>query len=112
MKNTDFIVPRADIYENDDQYIVVLDMPGTTKDGIEVTAEGDTLSISGKVTALEETWKPVSKEFALRDYKRDFAIGNKIDRDAIEAHYENGILRLELKKSEVAKPRKIEVAMN
>ncbi|NPV00335.1 MAG: Hsp20/alpha crystallin family protein [Brevinematales bacterium] len=106
------LIPPVDVFETGDKYILVLDMPGTTKEGIEVTAENDTLTIKGSVQELSEEWTPLSTEFRLGDYKRDFTIGSKIDHEKIDAKYDNGVLTIELTKSEHAKPRRIDVKLN
>lgn len=109
MAERKYIVPPADVFENDDQYIIVLDMPGVKKDTIDINAEADNLSIVGEVETLDEKWKPLSGDVVLHDYKREFTIGNNVDRDKIDAHYENGVLTINIAKSEKVKPRKIKV---
>jgi len=111
MSDKRYLIPPVDIYETNDKYIVYLDMPGTTKENIEINLEGDSLTVQAKVFEVDKEWKPVTTEFELRDYKRVFTIGNKINREKIDAKYENGVLKLELEKSEAAKPRKIPIKM-
>lgn len=109
MDKKKYIVPSVDIYETDDKYIVVLDMPGATKEDIDITIADDTLTVVGTVNEVNEGWKPVLHEFTISDYKREITIGNRVNRENIEACYDNGVLTLELAKSEEAKPRKIDV---
>jgi HSP20 family molecular chaperone IbpA len=109
MTEKKYLVPPIDIYETDDKYIILADMPGATKDGIEISVENDTLVITGKVPEPDKNWKLVESEFTMNDYRRDIRIGNKVNREKIDARYENGVLTLELAKSEQAKPRKIKV---
>lgn len=104
-----YLIPAVDIYETEDKYIILADMPGATKDSIEVSTEDEILVFSAKVSEVDKEWKPLDTEFKLYDYKREIRIGNKIDSDKIEAKYENGVLTLELGKSEQIKPRKIAV---
>lgn len=103
------VTPPVDIYEAEDKYIVVTDMPGTTKDAIDITVSEGVLTLTGKVKEREEGWKPVLEEFAMGDYKREITVGNKVDESKIDASYSNGVLTLELAKSERAKSRKIDV---
>ncbi len=103
------LVPPADIFETKDKFILVLDMPGTSKEGIEINSDSDSLRVTGKVAEIDKEWKPITSEFTLYDYRRDFTIGNKVNRGNIEAKFDNGILTIELEKSEMAKPKKIEV---
>ena len=87
-------------------------MPGADKEKIEVTAENEKLTVKGTAAVVSEEWTPLSSEFALGDYFREFTIGHKIDQEKIDAKYDNGVLTVELGKSELAKPRKIEVKLN
>lgn len=109
MTDRNYIIPVVDIYEKDDMYLIFMDMPGVDKDSIEVVAEGDILKVNAKALEVDKEWKPISTEFNISDYKREFSIGNRVNRENIKAKYENGILKIELGKSEIAKPRKIEV---
>ncbi len=111
MNDRKTIVPPADIEEKDDRFVLTLDMPGVSKESVSVEAEGDTLTVTGKAMeqSAEGGWKEMRREFELADYRREFAIGDKVKRDTISAHYENGVLRVELEKSENVKPRKIAV---
>jgi HSP20 family molecular chaperone IbpA len=109
MLERNFLIPAVDIYEGKDRYRLVLDMPGTSKEDIEINAENENLQVIGKVRKTDTEWAPIVSEFELLDYKREFGISNKINREKIAASYENGILTIELEKSETAKPRKIEV---
>ncbi len=109
MNETRYHIPAADIFETKDKFILAIDMPGTTKEGIEISCDGDELSIYGKVGEVNKEWEPVSTEFRILDYRREFTIGGKVNRDSIEAKYDNGILLIELEKSDSIKPKKIEI---
>ncbi|MGA2140833.1 MAG: Hsp20/alpha crystallin family protein [Brevinematales bacterium] len=109
MTENRYRIPAADIFETKEKFILALDMPGTSKEGIEISCDGEELSILGKVSDFDKDWEPVSTEFRVLDYRRDFTIGGKINKDRIEAKYSNGILTIELEKSESIKPRKIEL---
>ncbi len=109
MSDKRYLIPPVDIFETKDRFILTLDMPGTSKEGIEIHCDGDELQISGKVMEVDKEWTPVSTEFALLDYRREFTVGKKVNKDSIQAKYENGILTVELEKSEQAKSKKIEV---
>ena len=109
MNDKKVIMPPVDVYETPEKYLIVLDMPGAVKDSIEITAEGDTLSVKADTVPVAGNWKPVVTEFETGTYRRVFTIGQKVDREKIAAKYESGVLTLELDKSEAVKPRKIEV---
>lgn len=109
MANKSYLIPPVDIFETKDKYLLIMDMPGTTKEGIEIGSEGDILSVIGKVPEVDKEWKSIVSEFDLNDYRREFTIGNKVNRETIQAKYDNGILTIELDKSDMAKPKKINV---
>ncbi len=109
MADKNYTVPPVDIYETDDKYVLVADMPGVTKDDIEITLNDGVLTITGKVPERDKDWKPISEEFVLEDYRRQITVGNKIDESKITASYSNGVLMVDLAKSEHVKPRKIDV---
>jgi HSP20 family protein len=109
MTENRYRIPAADIFETKEKFILALDMPGTSKEGIEISCDGDELTIVGKVNTFSPEWEPVSTEFRVLDYRRDFTISGKVNRDKIEAKYDSGILTIELEKSESIKPRKIEI---
>jgi len=103
-------VPRADIYETDDNIIVVADMPGVDESTIDVTVEKNVLSISG----YPEIERPdghrlAYAEYETGDYVRNFTLSDQIDQEHIEAVVRDGVLRLTLPKAAPAKAKKIEV---
>lgn len=102
-------IPVSNIFEKEEAFMVLLSMPGADKESINVEINGNTLLVTSKAKEEEEGWSSLSREFQLGYYRRSFSIGNQIDREKIDAIYENGILKLILPKSEEAKPKKIAV---
>jgi HSP20 family protein len=103
-------IPTADIYENDNEFIIKAEMPGVAADGIEVTLNNSKLEIKGKVSSnIPESSELKYSEFDLFDYQRNFSVGNNIDESGLSAKLENGILTVKLPKKEEAKPKKIVV---
>jgi len=108
--NDTVIVPVTDIYESPNDYTLTLEMPGVSKDNLDITLDNNELEISGKIMEVENKDKDLCySEYNLYDYYRKFKVGNDIDRNGIEANLENGILTLKLHKSEEVKPKKIQV---
>ena len=102
--------PRIDLYEAGEAILLLADMPGVKEQDIEITLEKDRLTIRGAIEErAPEGYQPVYSESCLGDYQRSFVLSNEIDRDNIEASFNNGVLRLSLPKAEAAKPRKIAV---
>lgn len=109
-RETRCFVPRADIYENENDIAVLVDLPGVSKDSVEITLEKNILKINGYVD--QETPKGYSLAFAeyrVGDYERSFRLTNQIDQNKIEAIMNDGVLKLHLPKAEAAKTRKIAV---
>ena len=108
--NDTVIVPVTDIYESPNDYTLTLEMPGVSKDNLDISLDNNELEISGKIMEVENKDKDLCySEYNLYDYYRKFKVGNDIDRNGIEANLENGILTLKLHKSEEVKPKKIQV---
>lgn len=103
-------VPPVDIYETENEYVLKAEMPGVTKEGVEVTLNNKELEINGKINGnLPEDKNLKYSEFKLYNYHRKFTVGDGINSQALSAKLENGLLTLVLPKSEEVKPRKIEV---
>jgi HSP20 family molecular chaperone IbpA len=103
-------IPRADIYETDEEVVVILDMPGGSEDSIDITLENNVLAISGKSTfESPEGYSEVFREYETGDYERSFRITDQIDRQKIDASYKDGVLFLTLPKAERAKAQKISI---
>jgi len=103
-------VPRADIYEAEDQIVIVADVPGTDKDSIDVTLEKNILTINAYVNSIApEGYSLAFAEYEVGDYQRSFRLSDEIDREKIQANVKDGVLRLYLPKSSAARTRKISV---
>jgi HSP20 family molecular chaperone IbpA len=104
------ISPRADIQETKDSLILVSDMPGVTNEGLEISLERNTLTITGQVTSRDEAGlKALHTEFRPALYRRSFVLSDAVDRERIEATIKDGVLKVVLPKSDNLKPRKIAV---
>ena len=104
-----WIQPQVNIIESREGYVLEAEMPGVSKDGLEVLLEGNELTIVGRRTSEAPRAQLVYRESADRDYRRTFELDPAIDTGRITARMDNGILHLELPKSERVKPRKITV---
>ena len=103
-------VPRADIYEADEQIVIVADVPGAEKDSIDVTLEKNILTIDAYVNSVAPEGYSLSfAEYEVGDYQRSFRLSDEIDREKIQASVKDGVLRLYLPKSDAARMRKISV---
>jgi HSP20 family protein len=102
-------LPPANICEEKEAYLLELEMPGVSKDGIEVTVEANELTIVGRRADQEIQGEVVYRESRRGDYRRTFELDPSIDTTKIEAKMEQGVLRLTLPKAEQVKPHRIQV---
>lgn len=105
-------LPFANLAKHEnDTFTIEVDLPGVKKEDIEIKIEGDYLTLSAmrnyKNETKEEDYYLCESNFGM--FSRSFALSESIDKENIEASYENGRLTLLLKKDESKKGRKIEV---
>lgn len=104
-----YVLPEVNIFETKDGYLVEAEMPGVSKDGLEITLEGNEIAIVGHRHAEVVTGTPIFRERDLADYRRVFELDPAIDAAKIAAKMDQGVLTLTLPKSEGVKPRRITV---
>lgn len=110
-------LPAVNIIETNDDYQLELNVAGRKKEDFKITVDKNILTVSFEMkedTAeenKEQNKKFIKKEFIIQSFKRSFTIDEKINADAIDAKYENGILLLSLPKKEEVKvlPKEIGV---
>ena len=103
-------IPKTDIYEMDEEIILVADIPGADQKSIDITLEKNILTIDAYADRnIPEGYKLAYSEYEPGDYQRSFQLSGEVDRDKIEATVTNGELRLRLPKSETTKLKKIPV---
>jgi len=102
--------PDVDIYEKGDIIYLIADIPGVDEKSIDIRLEKNILTLRADVDPVElDNYKFIYGEYGIGDYHRAFTLSNEIDQSKIEAVVTNGVLRLILPKSDVAKTKKIEV---
>ncbi len=104
-----FVAPEVNIYETEDRYVLQAEMPGVTKEGLEITLEGNTLMLSGHRSDEVVSGRALHRESRGKDYRRVFELDPAIDTQKISAEMRQGVLTLSLQKQERVKPRKIEI---
>lgn len=103
-------VPRADIYERENDYVLLAEMPGVSHDSVDINFENNELTITGRAEEVPvEGHTLLHREYEVGDYQRSFRYPDNIDAEKIDARMSNGVLRVTLPKSEKAKPKKIAV---
>ncbi|MGD8868092.1 MAG: Hsp20/alpha crystallin family protein [Gemmatimonadales bacterium] len=102
--------PAVDIVELPEELRVMADVPGASKEGIDINFEKGVLTIHAKVEPRHSGKTDyLLREYGVGDYYRVFTVSENVDASKINAEYADGILTLHLPKSEAAQPRKIQV---
>ncbi len=98
-------VPAVNITEEDDAFQLSVAVPGMKKSDFEIDVEGNqlTISCSKEETQTEKEAKYTRKEYSYHSFERVFTLPNEINKDKIDATYENGVLKLTLPKKEEAR---------
>ncbi len=103
--------PRADVLEGQKEFRVIMDLPGVKSSDLEISLENQVLTVK----AMRENEVPEGFELARHErpakteFHRTFTLGNAIDENNIEAKFQDGVLQINLPKSEQTLSRRIEV---
>ena len=105
-----YYVPHTDIYESPNSLTVVMEIPGVSKDAVDIRLEKNELTVNAEInTANYSDYQPVYTEYNIGHFSRSFILNSKVDRERIEANVADGVLTLTLPKAEEAKPRRITI---
>lgn len=106
--------PVADIVEKDDKYTVKVELPGMKQEDIKVSVDDNVLTIKGERKCENESEKDkvIRVERSYGSFTRSFRLPKEIEEKDINATYKDGVLELNLPKSEEKKPRLIDIAVN
>ncbi len=105
-----FSTPMATVVESGDGYTLQVEMPGVSKEGLEMWVENNELTIVGRRALPSVAGTLVHRESRKENFRRSFELDPSIDSGKISAKIEQGVLTLTLPKAEQVKPRKITVA--
>jgi len=107
-------LPKVDIYETDERYVINAEIPGLKKEDIDIDLKENTLTIKGEKKFEEKTEKDnyVRVERRYGTFQRSFALSENADAEKINASYSNGVLKVSIPKKEEAKPKQIKVEVN
>ena len=105
--------PSVDIAESKDEYVLSADLPGASRDDLEVTVVDGRLTISGQRTKNGESEeKSTHTERLYGTFTRSFDLPAAVSADRIIAIYRDGVLTVTVPKAEEAKPKQIEVKIS
>lgn len=102
------ISPAVDIYETDKSWHVHAELPGVKKEDVKIDLSSDTLTISAESKFSNEYTKDNVRYQERREglFSRSLSVPDNIDRDKIQAKFENGVLMIDMPKNAEAKPIK------
>src|SRR5256885_15352309 len=103
--------PPVDIYEDEHNITLKLEVPGIDEQDIDVRIEGNTLSVHGErkieKEEKEENFRRVERQYG--SFTRSFTLPSSVDPGQVNAHYDKGVLKITLAKKAEAKPKQIKV---
>lgn len=103
-----YVLPSVDIYETKDGYTLEADMPGVTRESLEIYLDQNELTLLGR-RAQPSYESRHYRESGTGDFRRVFELDPEINTENITAKVENGVLTLHLAKREEVKPRRIAI---
>jgi HSP20 family protein len=104
--------PAVDVYQDKDQFTVYAELPGMKKEEIEISLNGDTLTISGERKHEGKTDQGARIERFFGKFQRSLTLPVAVNAEKVNATYKDGILKVVLPKAEDAKPKQIPVSLN
>lgn len=104
-------VPPVDVYEDEHQIILKLEIPGLKQEDLDIQLENNNLSVRGErkfeKEEKEENFHRIERRYG--SFYRSFTIPNTVNPDTVKADYDAGVLRIQLEKRAEAKPKQIKV---
>jgi HSP20 family protein len=104
--------PPVDIEETETSYRLQAELPGLSRDDIQITLENNVLRLSGErkveKDVKRENYHRVERTYGT--FARSFALPHQVDADHVQAAFENGVLTVTVPKAEEARPRKIAIS--
>jgi HSP20 family protein len=104
-------MPAVDIRETEEALLFHVELPGMTKEQIDITVENNVLTIAGERKFEKETkgeeYHRLERSYG--NFSRSFTLPTGVRTDKVDANFESGVLHIALPKQEGAKPRKIAI---
>lgn len=109
-EGTAILVPPVDVIEDAGGITLLADLPGVSRDGLQVHLDADSLTIEGEVTLdlppqMESRYAEIKHQY----YQRTFALSRELDPEQANAELNHGVLKLRIPKAQHAQPRKIQI---
>lgn len=104
------LLPPVDVIEDGKGITLYADLPGVTRDKLQLRVEGDRLLVEGEIDiAPAEGTESTYAEVTLPRYRRAFTLSKELDATKVSAELAHGVLRVHIPKAEHAQPRRIDV---
>ena len=106
-------VPATDVVEQDDSYLVTVDLPGLTESDVKVEILDGVLTISGERSSSHDDDKDGYRriERAYGSFARTLTLPKGVEASAVTANFKNGVLEVTVPKPETAKPQQVQIAV-
>ena len=105
------LIPPVDICEDAEGITLVADMPGVSRERLNIQIDGDKLSIDGEAAIdMPEGMEALFAEVRATHFRRSFTLSRELETDKINAQMKDGVLTLKIPKRAELQPRKIEVS--
>ena len=110
-------IPPVDIKETKTGYAISAEIPGYKENEINLYVENHVLTLEGKKEEREDESSKDGKKYLVRErvvrnFKRSFTLPEDADEEKVSATFKNGVLEIDLPKTEKAQPKRIEVKAN
>lgn len=103
--------PLVDVYEDEHNITLKIEVPGIDEKDIDVRIENNTLTVHGErkfeKEEKEENYRRIERQYG--SFTRTFTLPTTVDADKVSAHYDKGVLKIALAKKAEAKPKQIKV---
>jgi HSP20 family protein len=110
---TSSFAPAVDVYEDDHQVTLKIEVPGIDEKDIDVRLENNTLTVHGErkleKEEKEENYRRVERQYG--SFTRSFTLPNTVDAEGVSAQYDKGVLKIKLAKKGEAKPKQIKISV-
>ena len=110
---TSTFAPAVDVYEDEHQVTLKIEVPGIDEKDIDVRVENNTLTVHGErkieKEEKEENYRRVERQYG--SFTRTFTLPQTVDSESVSANYDKGVLKIALPKKAEAKPKQIKVSV-
>lgn len=107
-------LPVVDSVETDNEYILTAELPGLSKKDLKVTFQDDSLTLEGEKNQIDEDKEKTFHRYERHygKFRRSFKIPKLVNHEKIKASFKDGLLTINLPKTEEVKPKDIEISVN